>query len=223
MNSPEAPHCAMNLSTLPYQEQAIIWPQTGQHILAHYDEKSVVVYQAYRPSIGKYAIEHQCFGGPDFSLNRMSWIKPNFLWMMYRSGWGSKEGQEIVLGLRLTIQFFDSLLEQAVPSAFDERLFKSRDEWKTAVSASEVRLQWDPDHSPTGDKLNRRAIQLGLRGEALRRMAKDELIEVIDCTAFVEAQRAFISPALQDRLRTPVEHPYLPKSINARMRVQIVS
>jgi len=28
----------------------------------------------------------------------MSWIKPNFLWMMYRCGWGTKEGQQVTLG-----------------------------------------------------------------------------------------------------------------------------
>jgi len=28
-----------------------------------------------------------------------------------------------------------------------------------------VRLQWDPDHSPKGEKLARRAIQLGLKGK----------------------------------------------------------
>ncbi|WP_216092858.1 DUF4291 family protein [Candidatus Marithrix sp. Canyon 246] len=26
----------------------------------------------------------------------MTWIKTNFLWMMYRSEWGTKQGQETV-------------------------------------------------------------------------------------------------------------------------------
>ena len=30
-----------------------------------------------------------------------------------------------------------------------------------------VRLQWDPDHSPTYGKMQRRAIQLGLKGEVI--------------------------------------------------------
>lgn len=77
----------------PYLEQLPHWPQTGQHILAQFDEDSIVVYQAYRSSIALYAVANQRFGG-DFSYNRMSWIKPNFLWMMYRSGWATKEGQE---------------------------------------------------------------------------------------------------------------------------------
>ena len=82
------------LRTEPYVAQTERWPKSGRHILAQFDDASVVVYQAYRPSIGRHAAEHGYFGG-DFSLSRMSWIKPNFLWMMYRSGWGTKEGQEV--------------------------------------------------------------------------------------------------------------------------------
>jgi hypothetical protein len=89
----------MNLITENYETQTARWPQNGQHILAHFDDKSIVVYQAYRPAIGRFAIEHGSLARPEFSLSRMSWIKPNFLWMMYRSGWGTKEGQESTLGL----------------------------------------------------------------------------------------------------------------------------
>jgi Domain of unknown function (DUF4291) len=211
---------AVKIPTALYREQSRSWPSSGQHILAHFDDTSVIVYQAYRPSIGRFAIENQRFGGPDFSLGRMSWVKPNFLWMMYRSGWGTKEGQEITLGLRLRIAFFEAILEQAVPSAFEERLFKSHAEWQEAVAASEVRLQWDPDHSPSGAKLERRAIQLGLRGEMLRRLAQTELLEVIDLTAFVETQRRLVAPSAEEHLRTPCERPYLPSSEAARLRVQ---
>lgn len=35
------------------------WPKEGRHILAQYDEDSIVVYQAYCPEIAKYAVEHQ--------------------------------------------------------------------------------------------------------------------------------------------------------------------
>ena len=68
----------MDLPTEPYAEQVARWPTAGRHILAHYDDETIVVYQAYRPSIGRFAIEHGRFGG-DFSYSRMSWIKPNFL------------------------------------------------------------------------------------------------------------------------------------------------
>src|SRR6516225_4792454 len=99
----------MSLEVEPYAGQAARWPAEGRHILAQYDDRSIIVYQAYRPSIASYAIATKTFGR-DFSFARMSWIKPNFLWMMYRSGWGTKEGQEIVLGLRLRRPFFDGML-----------------------------------------------------------------------------------------------------------------
>jgi hypothetical protein len=80
------------LVTEAYSEQIKVWPKTGHHILAQFDDTSIIVYQAYRPSIGRHAAEHGCFGG-DFDFDRMSWVKPNFLWMMYRSGWGTKQDQ----------------------------------------------------------------------------------------------------------------------------------
>src|SRR3954451_5003701 len=99
------------------REQEPFWPKTGQQIMAQYDADSVVVYQAYRASIGQYAVAHQRFGG-EFSFSRMSWVKPNFFWMMYRSGWGTKPDQEVTLAIRLRKQAFDELLAQAVHSAF---------------------------------------------------------------------------------------------------------
>lgn len=57
-------------------EQVRVWPKAGRHILAQYDHDTVVVYQAYRPSIGHHAVKFGTFGG-GFSNSRMSWIKPN--------------------------------------------------------------------------------------------------------------------------------------------------
>lgn len=47
----------------PYLEQRASWPDAGRHILAHYDEDSIIVYQAYRPSIGRWIVERQRFDG----------------------------------------------------------------------------------------------------------------------------------------------------------------
>ena len=100
----------MNLKKTLYTKQLQTWPKQGRHILAQYDQESIVVYQAYRPSIGNFASVHQYFGG-DFRLSRMSWIKPNFLWMMHRSGWGTKAGQEVILAVRMLRSGFDTILE----------------------------------------------------------------------------------------------------------------
>jgi hypothetical protein len=83
----------------PYLEQLSLWPLLGRHILAWYDHESIVVYQAFAADIADYAMAHQRFGGR-FSFARMSWIEPGFLWMMFRSGWATKVGQQRVLATR---------------------------------------------------------------------------------------------------------------------------
>ena len=198
------------LPTAPYLEQVALWPKSGRHILAHFDDSSIVVYQAYRQSIGRYAIEHGVLGGPEFSFSRMTWVKPNFLWMMYRSSWGVAEGQETVLGIRIRRVFFDQLLALAVPSSDSAGRYESRAKWQAALGSSSVRLQWDPDHDPRGEKLERRAIQLGLRGEVLRAYATTEILEVVDMTAFVAEQRSHTGRESWSKLRTPEERVYRP-------------
>lgn len=214
----------MKTSTEPYLKQKEIWPSEGRHILAHFDETSVVVYQAYRPAIGHFAARQGYFGG-EFSLSRMSWFKPNFLWMMYRSGWGTKEGQEVTLAVRIQREFFESVLEQAVPSSFDADLYDDGATWKSAVAASEVRLQWDPDHDPCGASLQRRAIQLGLRGQVLKEYARDAIIEIEDISSFVKTQRANAQAENYRKLLTPVERVYLPAQpeVVAKLKLSIAN
>jgi hypothetical protein len=193
------------LFTESYIEQRGRWPARGRHILAQYDEESIIVYQAYRNDIGEFSLQHQYFGG-SFSLDRMSWVKPNFLWMMYRSGWGTKPDQEVVLAIRLQRTAFDELLARAVFSRFQPHLYKDREAWKRAVAGSEVRLQWDPDHAPSGATEERRAIQLGLRGDVLRRYAREWILEIIDMRDFVAAQRCHLADL--SALVTPHEQVY---------------
>jgi hypothetical protein len=210
-----------SLLTLPYLEQATLWPSSGRHVLAHFDEEFVVVYQAYRPSIADYALEHGQFGGPDFSWSRMSWIKPNFLWMMFRSGWATKPGQERVLGLRIRRTFFDELLAGAVLSSHDEARYPSRSAWESAIAASSIRLQWDPDHDPAGTPLVRRALQLGLRGDVLRRFGTTELVEVIDMSQLIAEQCENSMSHRHPFLRTPQERVYVPQQRAAAENVQL--
>lgn len=46
----------------PWVAQRVRWPGRGQHLLAHFDDETIVVYQAYRPAIGSHAVEHGRFG-----------------------------------------------------------------------------------------------------------------------------------------------------------------
>jgi hypothetical protein len=178
-------------------------------ILAQHDEESVVVYQAYNSSIGRYAATHGKFGG-DFSFSRMTWIKPNFLWMMYRSGWGKKSDQEITLAIRIRRDAFDQILSLAVPSSFDASLYPTREAWQDQVKKSDVRLQWDPDHDPLGTKQVRRAIQLGLRGVVVQRFSNEWILSITDISDFVREQRKHVETDSLDLLYTPKETVYQP-------------
>ena len=198
----------MKLNTESYLEQLNRWPRSGRLILAHFDSSSVTVYQAYRPSIGLHAAKHQQFGA-DFIFTRMSWIKTNFLWMMYRSGWGAKKDQEVTLVVRLKREAFDWILENAVHSTFVSEVNQDSAEWEKAVSTSSVRLQRDPDHDPAGTKLERRAIQLGLRGDTLVKYARDWIVEIEDISDFIRDQREYAkSRELYAKLLIPREDVY---------------
>lgn len=213
----------MNLKTEPYLEQVKRWPSQGRHILAQFDDESVVVYQAYRPALGHFAAEHGYFGG-GFSLQRMSWIKPNFLWMMFRCGWGTKPDQEVTLAVWLRRSAFDAILKEAVHSTFVPEVYGSEADWKQALAHSSVRLQWDPDHDPLGGKLERRAIQLGLRGEVLARYAREWILRVEDVSSFVAQQRPHARPASYDQLVVPREevYPVSDHGVAARLGVDSV-
>ncbi|MDX1960977.1 MAG: DUF4291 family protein [Leptospiraceae bacterium] len=177
-----------NLNLENYSENVKSLPKDGQRIIGSIYNKLelekdsstgntkevpkeyIVVYQAYKPSIANYAVENQKLGGPDFSYSRMSWIKPNFLWMMYRCGWAEKLDQERVLTIWISKEVFESILENATFTSFQSKYFDSEMEWRKELEIKKVRLQWDPDHDYKGNKLERRAIQLGLKDEILENL-----------------------------------------------------
>jgi hypothetical protein len=210
----------MKLITTPYLEQSSSWPQHGRHILAQFDDSSIVVYQAYNPATGHFAARHGYFGG-QFKLSRMSWIKPNFLWMMYRSGWGTKPGQEVTLAITIRREDFDSLLAQAVHSSYVAEVYSEQQCWKQRLSDSPVRLQWDPDHDPAGVKQERRAIQLGLSGQVLQKYAREWIVEIEDISDYVAAQRDFAGPGKHEQLVMPKEGVYPVADEEVAKRLQI--
>lgn len=198
----------MNFGTELYSSSRQFLPVDGQHIVAHQTETQVVVYQAYNSAIAQFAVENQHLGGPSFSYGRMSWIKPNFLWMMYRCGWASKENQERVLALWLAKSDFEGILSEAVFSTFAAGTYESADAWKQELATKNVRLQWDPDHGPYGDKLIRRALQLGLKNDTLEQFGKYQVTRIEDITDFVQQQKVHVDNRQLTELYVPQERVY---------------
>ncbi|AFH95410.1 DUF4291 family protein [Providencia stuartii] len=115
-------------------------------IKAFYTEQYVRVYQAYSKTIANSTTENNTFVSPPFSMTRMTWIKPSFLWMMYRSGWGMKDlGQKCILAIDISHDGFKEILHQGIISHYDESLHSSKEEWKYNVQQSDVVIQWDPE------------------------------------------------------------------------------
>ena len=86
-----------------------------RQIRAEFNEHTIPVYQAYGNSIADSAIGLGTFISPPFSMERMTWIKPSFLWMMYRSGWGMKDpNQNRILALDIKREGFEWALKHSV-------------------------------------------------------------------------------------------------------------
>jgi len=94
-----------------------------------FDERTFTVYQAFRAEIADAAVRAGTLVAP-FGMGRMTWIKPSLLWMMYRSGWATRPGQEHVLAVQMTRDGFENLLGQACLSAYDPTVYNSQEDWR---------------------------------------------------------------------------------------------
>jgi hypothetical protein len=178
-------------------------------IRADYDRETIVVYQAYRPAIAEAAVAAQRFVNP-FSLDRMTWIKPSFLWMMHRSGWASTPDQERVVAVRITRAGWEEALSQAVLTTPEPRVYGSREEWRERFARAVVRVQWDPEYSMQDAKLDRRSIQVGLSRDIIGRYANDWIVEIRDLTALAHEMSAHLDSGDIERAEAllPPDEPY---------------
>ncbi|KAM0343860.1 hypothetical protein ACHAPU_008129 [Fusarium lateritium] len=151
-----------------------------RQIRAHYNDNTITVYQAYKESIAKAAVNTQKLNAStDFKAGRMTWIKPSWAWMMYRSGYSFKDpGQSRILALRMKHEHFISLLEQGVLSSHVQK----RDSNGNREKSTEVRIQWDPERAPRLEVLPYRSIQIGIPGSLSEQWANEWIAEIEDVT-----------------------------------------
>ncbi|MBL7977135.1 MAG: DUF4291 domain-containing protein [Bacteroidetes Order II. Incertae sedis bacterium] len=151
-------------------------------VRAVYDNNTITVYQAFNKYIAQSAVEHQTFVSPPFKKERMTWIKPSFLWMMYRSGWAIKENQECILAIKIKRLGLEWALQNSCLSHFDSSVHTSYETWKKILKNSPVRIQWDPEKDIFLHPLNYRSIQIGLSDIAVERYVTDWIVQVDDIT-----------------------------------------
>ncbi|MFE6458414.1 DUF4291 domain-containing protein [Streptomyces cinereoruber] len=178
-------------------------------VRALHTDRTVTVYQAYTPAIGLPAAREGRFPAA-WKRDRMTWIKPSFLWMMYRSGWGLKEGQETVLAVEITREGFEWALQNACLSHYERGFHPDRDAWQRRLRESPARVQWDPERDPRLNPLPYRSLQLGLAGEASRRYADEWTVSITDVTPLAHRVHALVRADDVDGARDllPREEPY---------------
>lgn len=174
-------------------------------IRADYDRDTVVVYQAYPERIAVPAVEAGTFVSP-FSFNRMTWVKPSFLWLMERSNWGRKSGQEHILAVRITRSGWEEALSVGVLTHWDKNVYPTHEDWRSAFDDALVHVQWDPERSVGGDALAHRSIQVGLSRHVIGKYAKDWIREIRDLTPLVRKLRGATGKTRAANL--PLEKPY---------------
>ena len=166
-----------------------------------YTAETITVYQAYPAPIADAARRAGRFVAP-FKRDRMTWIKPSFLWMMYRCGWGAKPGQERILAVELTRAGFEWALAHACISHY-ETGDETHADWSRRLRRSPVRVQWDPERSIQLGALPYRSLQLGLGGEAVPRYVDEWTVAIRDVTELAHRVQSSRDPAL-----LPVERAY---------------
>jgi hypothetical protein len=183
-------------------------PMFSYVIRAAFSQDTVRVYQAYRPEVAMPALAAGKFV-PPFSMGRMTWIKPSFNWMMYRCGYATKPGQEVVLGIDITRKGFEWALEHAVLSDFNPSIHSSHDAWRNSLAAAPVRVQWDPERDCRLNVVKDvRAIQIGLAGDAVQRYVNEWTVRLEDLTPVSHELKASLEKGmtpnpLPDRLELP--------------------
>ncbi|WP_437113732.1 DUF4291 domain-containing protein, partial [Streptomyces roseoverticillatus] len=140
------------------------------------------------------------------------WIKPSFLWMMYRCGWATKADQECVLAVEIDRAGFDWALANACLSHYDRDAHADQAAWRRELKASPARVQWDPERDLQLQALPHRSLQLGLAGEAARRYADEWTVSITDVTPLAREIHGLVTAGDLDKARRklPQERPYEP-------------
>ena len=171
-----------------------------REIRADFDRDTIAIYQAYSSKIADSALKEQKFVSP-FSFQRMTWIKPSFLWLMHRSNWGQKSGQERTLAVRISRTGWEKALSLAVLTSFEPSVYRSPDDWATQFREAKVHLQWDTERSLRGAALPYFSIQVGLSRHIIREYVDEWIVKIEDYTPLVTKMYKLIQSGQADKAK----------------------
>ncbi len=180
-----------------------------RQIRAVYDDHTVRIYQAYSDAIADSALQQGTFVSPPFKMERMTWIKPSFLWMMYRAGWGEKDNaQRRILAVDITREGFEWALANSCPSHPGPSI--NKEQWQQQKNATPVRIQWDPERDLLLQALPWRTIQIGLGKEAVEHYVSQWITRITDIAPLTQRIHTLVKQNDLESARKllPEERPY---------------
>lgn len=193
-----------------------------REIRAYYTNDFIRVYQAFNSSIAESAVYSQRFIPPYFKIQRATWLKPSFMWMMYRCGWATKENQERVLAVDITHEGFQWALSNSCLSHFDKEVYSTQSEWEKNKAGAPVVIQWDPERDIFLNKLAFKTIQIGLLPDASLLYITKWIVKISDITESVKQIKHLIDVGKLSEIfsHLPVEQPYpVPTDIGRKIGI----
>ncbi|KAK6079764.1 integral membrane protein [Seiridium cupressi] len=192
----------MEKSKNPSPSRTVHPARPYREIRAVYDDETITVYQAYNAEIAAEAVKHQKLNAsPLFKPVRMTWIKPSWCWMMYRSGYSYKdENQERILALKMRQEDFSNLLEKSKLTTDKTEGLGDGDKGGSSTGGAEVKVQWDPERTARLGRLDYRSIQIGIRGSLRTEWVEKCIVEVQDVTERARALKVVLdeNPEVSD-------------------------
>lgn len=141
---------------------------------------TLTLYQAYNTSIATAAIATQKLSAsPLFNATRMTWLKPSWCWVCYRSGYGQKDANQThILALEVTREGFDEILSHGVLAHDIGK--DGKDSERDGGGC--VRVQWDPERGPALERYAYRSIQVGVKGPLVGTLVEEWVVGIEDVT-----------------------------------------
>lgn len=160
-------------------------------INALFDQNAIAVYAAFDSSIANIAVARQQLL-PPFSYDRMTWIKPSFLWLMYRSNWAQQPGMDRILRIWVGRKEWDNALREAILTTPEPHVYPDAKQWRQFADKARIKVQWDPERDIRNQRLQHKSIQVGITAALSEQYAKQWIRRIEDLTPLTHQIRNLV-------------------------------
>lgn len=120
---------------------------------------------------------------------------------MERSNWAQKAGQDHILAVKITRADWDKALSLGVLTTYEQRVHSSKEAWRNAFETARVHIQWDPERSIRGARLESHSIQVGLSRFMIEDFVENWVVDIADITPLVRKIHGLIKNGHVDKAK----------------------